>query len=107
MTKPVIVTRAAKGSPLTRTELDSNFSNLDDATLTVAADTGYIERSLNGTFNIIGGSGITTSIVNNKLIISYDPMQDGGDSTGLFAILDGGDSQMTSTGTVDGGYSTT
>ena len=36
MTKPVIVTRAAKGSPLTRTELDNNFANL----ATTNTDTG-------------------------------------------------------------------
>ena len=94
MTKPVIVTRAVKGSPLTRTELDNNFSNLDNASINIAGDSGTINGSLNDTFNIQGSGLITTAVVSNNLIISLN--QD----------LDGGNSVTSSTGTVDGGYST-
>ena len=69
MTKPVIVTRAIKGAPLTRTELDNNFSNLDNASINIAGDTGTINGSLNDTFTIAGGSKISTEVINNQLVI--------------------------------------
>jgi hypothetical protein len=72
MTKPVIVTRANKGSPLTRAELDGNFTNLDDATIAVTGDTGTITNSLNGSFQISGGNATTSRVVDNALIIDVD-----------------------------------
>lgn len=72
MTKPVIVTRAGKGSPLTRAELDGNFQNLDDAVITVTGDSGSITNSLNGSFQISGGVATTSKVVDNALIIDLD-----------------------------------
>jgi hypothetical protein len=72
MTKPVIVTRAAKGSPLTRAELDANFQNIDDATISVTGDTGTITNSLNDSFQISGGVATTSKVVSNALIIDLD-----------------------------------
>ena len=72
MTKPVIVTRANKGSPLTRAELDGNFTNLDDATIAVTGDSGTITNSLNGSFQISGGNATTSRVVDNALIIDLD-----------------------------------
>jgi hypothetical protein len=40
MTKPVIVKREVKGTPLTYTELDTNFQNLKDATINFSGDLG-------------------------------------------------------------------
>ena len=94
MTKPVIVTRAVKGAPLTRTELDNNFSNLDNASINIAGDSGTISGSLNDTFNILGGTKISTNVVNNQLVI------------GLATNLDGGNSATTTTGIEDGGTAT-
>jgi len=94
MTKPVIVTRAIKGAPLTRTELDNNFSNLDNASINIAGDSGTISGSLNDTFTIAGGSKIVTEVVNNQLVI------------GLTTNLDGGNSAVTTTGIEDGGTAT-
>jgi len=94
MTKPVIVTRAIKGAPLTRTELDNNFSNLDNASINIAGDSGTIQGSLNDTFTIAGGTKIVTNVVNNQLVI------------GLTTNLDGGNAATTTTGIEDGGTAT-
>jgi hypothetical protein len=72
MTKPVIVTRATKGSPLTRAELDANFTNINDAVVIVTGDSGSITNSLNGSFQISGGVATTSQVINNALIIDLD-----------------------------------
>lgn len=72
MTKPVIITRAGKGSALTFTEGDSNFTNLRDATVTVSGDTGSIANELNGSMTIAGGTGLTTGASGSTLTVNLD-----------------------------------
>jgi hypothetical protein len=61
MAKPTIVTRAGKGSALTFTEGDANFTNLRDATISVAGDSGSTQSvDLNGTLTISGGTGLSS-----------------------------------------------
>jgi hypothetical protein len=72
MTKPVIVTRANKGAPLTRAELDANFTNIDNATISVTGDSGSITNSLNDSFQISGGVATTSKVIDNALIIDLD-----------------------------------
>jgi len=61
MAKPTIVTRAGKGSALTFVEGDANFTNLRDATITVAADSGTSQvLDLNDTLTIVGGTGLSS-----------------------------------------------
>ena len=61
MAKPTIVTRAGKGSALTWTEGDANVTNLRDATITVAADSGTSQvLDLNDTLTIAGGTGLSS-----------------------------------------------
>ena len=61
MTKPVIVTRAGKGSALTFVEGDANFTNLQNATITVAGDSGTSQTlDLNDTLTIAGGTGLSS-----------------------------------------------
>lgn len=72
MPKPTIVTRAGKGSALTFTEGDSNFTNLRDATITVNGDTGTIVNDLNGSFTISGGTGLTSSVASTTLTLNLD-----------------------------------
>jgi hypothetical protein len=62
MAKPTIVTRASKGSALTWTEGDANFTNLRDATLTVTDGTNSKALDLNSTLNFIAGTNITVGI---------------------------------------------
>ena len=63
MTKPVIVKRATKGTPLTYEELDNNFQNLDDATITLQAGTGGTDvvSDLNGKITLVAGTNVTLS----------------------------------------------
>jgi hypothetical protein len=68
MTKPVIVTRATLGRPLTRTELDANFTNINNATVSVTGDTGTITNDLNDSFQISGGVATTSQVVGEALI---------------------------------------
>jgi hypothetical protein len=72
MTKPVIVTRASKGAPLTAAEMDANFNNINDAVITVTGDTGSITNSLNESFQISGGVATTSKVINDSLIIDLD-----------------------------------
>lgn len=61
MAKPAITKRAVKAAALTYAELDTNFQNLADATLTVTAGTGgtAVTADLNGTITLVAGTGIT------------------------------------------------
>ena len=61
MAKPAVTLRAVKGSPLTYVELDDNFTNLKDATVTVTAGTGgtAVTADLNGTITLVAGSNVT------------------------------------------------
>lgn len=72
MAKPTIVTRAGKGSALTWTEGDTNLTNLRDATITVAGDSGSIVNDLNGSFTISGGTGLTSSATSTTLTVDLD-----------------------------------
>jgi len=61
MTKPVIVTRLGKGSELSFQEGDDNFTNLRNATITVAGDSGTSQvLDLNDTLTIAGGTGLSS-----------------------------------------------
>jgi hypothetical protein len=73
MTKPVIVTRASKGSALTWTEGDANVTNLRDATITVAGDSGTSQAiELNGTITVTGGTGLSSTTTTNTITIDLD-----------------------------------
>ena len=72
MAKPVIVTRATLGRPLTRTELDANFTNINNATVSVTGDTGTITNDLNDSFQISGGVATTSQVVGEALIIDLN-----------------------------------
>jgi hypothetical protein len=61
MTKPVITTRVTKGEPLTFGEMDGNLTNLQNATLSVAGDSGTTQTlDLNDTLTIAGGTGLSS-----------------------------------------------
>lgn len=73
MPKPVIVTRATKGSALTWTEGDSNFTNLQNATITVAGDSGTGQAiDLNGTITVSGGTGLSSAMTTNTVTLNLD-----------------------------------
>lgn len=61
MAKPTIVTRAGKGSALTWTEGDANFTNLKDATIGITDGTTSGTLDLNDTLAFTAGTNITLS----------------------------------------------
>ena len=73
MTKPVIVTRAGKGSALTFTEGDANFTNLQNATVSVAGDSGTTQAiDLNGTITVAGGTGLSSAMTTGTVTLNLD-----------------------------------
>ena len=53
MAKPTIVTRAGAGRALTHVEADANFTNLQNATISVTDGTNTTAVDLNGTVTLI------------------------------------------------------
>jgi hypothetical protein len=62
MTKPAITLRATKGLALDYTELDNNFTNLRDATLSVTDGTNTKAFNLNDTVTFTAGTNVTIGV---------------------------------------------
>ena len=83
-----------KGSGLSNDELDSNFLNLRDASIGIAADDStVIDLGLGNTLKVAGGTGITTAVSGQTLTITGTSQAQGitfvgDDSTGT-RISDG------------------
>jgi hypothetical protein len=63
MAKPSITKRSVKAAALTYAELDTNFQNLADATVSLTAGTGgtQVTIDLNGNITLVAGTGISLS----------------------------------------------
>jgi hypothetical protein len=63
MAKPSVTLRSGKGSALTYSELDTNFTNLKDATVSLTAGSGgtAVTADLNGNITLVAGTGVTLS----------------------------------------------
>jgi hypothetical protein len=73
MAKPVIVTRAGKGSALSFVEGDANFTNLQNATITIAGDSGSAQAlDLNDTLTVSGGTGLSSAMTTDTVTINLD-----------------------------------
>jgi hypothetical protein len=72
MAKPAITKRGTKAAALTYAELDTNFQNLADATITVNADSGSVTNDLNGTMTINGGTALTSSASGSTITVNLD-----------------------------------
>jgi hypothetical protein len=73
MAKPTIVTRAGKGSALSFVEGDANFTNLQNATISVAGDSGSTQSlDLNDTITISGGTGLSSAMTTDTVTINLD-----------------------------------
>ena len=73
MVKPVIVKRLVKGHHLTFTELDQNFQNLDDATISIAVQgSDTVINDLNDTTTFVGQDGIQITATASNQTISFD-----------------------------------
>lgn len=73
MAKPNITLRSVKGDPLTFTEMDTNFTNLQDATYTFAGNLGTpTVVDLNGSVTISGGTGLTSTASAGTVTLDLD-----------------------------------
>ena len=63
MAKPAITKRSVKTAALTYNELDTNFQNLADATVSITAGSGgtQVVSDLNGNITLVAGTNITLS----------------------------------------------
>jgi hypothetical protein len=61
MAKPAITKRSVKTAALTYAELDTNFQNLADATVSITAGSGgtQVTSDLNGNITLVAGTGVT------------------------------------------------
>lgn len=74
MAKPVIVRRDSKGSSLSFTEQDTNFTNLQNATVSLRANTGgtLVTADLNGTITLVAGDNVTMTGNNTAKTITIN-----------------------------------
>jgi hypothetical protein len=72
MTKPAITKRSVKGAALTYSELDTNFENLKDATITVAGGATPVTVDLNGTVTLVAGDNVTITGDNTAKTITIN-----------------------------------
>lgn len=74
MVKPVIIRRDSKGSSLSFTEQDTNFTNLQNATVSLRADTGgtLVTADLNGTITLVAGDNVTMTGNNTAKTITIN-----------------------------------
>ena len=86
MTKPSITKRAVKAAALTYAELDQNFQNLADATLTITAGTGgtAVTADLNGNITLVAGTNVTITGNNTAKTIT---ISSSGGSSGITDIV--------------------
>lgn len=88
MTKPAITKYSVKGSPLTTSELDTNFQNLIDATVSITAGSGgtQVTSDLNGNITLVAGSGISLSGNNTSKEITITNTSLGSNSFTTIAV---------------------
>lgn len=79
MAKPAITKRAVKAAALTYAELDTNFQNLADATITVTAGSGgtAVTSDLNGNITLVAGTNVTLTGNNTAKTVTIN--SSGGD----------------------------
>ena len=59
MAKPAITKRAVKAAALTYAELDTNFQNLADATVSITGGSTAVTADLNGNITLVAGTNVT------------------------------------------------
>jgi hypothetical protein len=73
MAKPAITKRAVKAAALTYAELDTNFQNIVDSTISVAGDSGTTQAlDLNDTITVAGGVGLSSVMSTDTVTINLD-----------------------------------
>lgn len=78
MAKPAITLRSTKGAALTYTELDDNFSNIKDATITLTGGSTAVTADLNGNITLVAGTNVTITGNNGSKQITISASSGGG-----------------------------
>lgn len=95
MAKPSITLRNTKGSALSYDELDANFTNLKDATVTITGGSTAVSTDLNGTITLVAGTNVTITGNNTskEITISATAGSGGGSMSGFTVSGDSGSAQ--------------
>jgi len=89
MAKPLITLRSSTApSPLTYAQLDQNFTNLQNATISLEADTAgtTVTSDLNGKITIVAGTGVTVTGDNTAKTITITNTSLGANSFGKIVV---------------------
>ena len=81
MAKPAITLRATKGAALTYTELDDNFTNIKDATVSITGGATAVTADLNGNITLVAGTNVTITGNNTSKEITISATSGGGGGT--------------------------
>jgi hypothetical protein len=94
MAKPAITKRTTKAAALTYSELDTNFQNLADATISLTAGSGgtAVTADLNGNITLVAGTGITLSGDNSTKTVTINSSAGGINAFSSIAISANGGS---------------
>ena len=87
MTKPAITKRVTKGSALTYSELDTNFQNLADATLTVSDGTNSKALNLNDTLQFTAAGTVTIGVNSSTGVVTITGTGSGTVNSGVSGAL--------------------
>jgi len=87
MPKPAVTLRNTKGSALTYTELDTNFENLRDATLTVSDGTNSKALNLNDTLQFTAAGTVTIGVNSSTGVVTITGTGAGTVNTGAANAL--------------------
>jgi hypothetical protein len=90
MAKPAITKRVTKGSALSYSELDTNFQNLADATVSLTAGSGgtAVSTDLNGNITVVAGTGISLTGNNTAKTLTITNTGLGGNSFETIRVND-------------------
>ena len=85
MAKPAITKRVTKAAALSYSELDTNFQNLADATITLTAGSGgtAVVSDLNGNITLVAGTGVTLTGNNTAKTITINTAGTGTVNSGV------------------------
>jgi hypothetical protein len=98
MAKPAITKRAVKAAALTYAELDTNFQNLADATLTLTGGSTAVSADLNGNITLVAGTGVTITGDNSAKTITITNGSLGANAFGKIVVAGQSDIDADTTG---------